>query len=514
MAIGDYVHAYYKNYLKYGISQKDEKQKSQPREIFINHEKNIKASASHRKFLLAMNNINKKEIEKQLNYFFDAQKKTRPSNLGEINQKDLELMLKAVEEHLQEKLKNVDIDPSTLSITNITNENAEKVILAMGQEASQEIIDTLKKFSTNKIGAESKESVYKSTIEDRLKVLSQIRQSITGKEGTKELVKKLESLEIRWYGTQEQAGIKDMYAGGSKINKNIGQTFINDLNATISSFLSGSPTAHGVYAEAIVILTNYILNAKALGKTNFVITDLLKALKTNSKGAKTSAKGLKASNFSKNFVDLGQVTGKIADANGNYFSIRETQDKVDVEIEVKGLKVPASIKNYSLQNTYYNEGIHLLSGRSVLTLVQDYDVFLNHYLNIVSNHPDKEPGEIDLTQAHEAMKLTILLKALEGGVFSNKEYTDSAELFIVNDNSRGKFKVYYIFDILNEISKKLKYLKTGEYDKVKKLDNEWIGAEKDLDMSNAKIRISNLLRQLHEMTLEVSISKQIFLDKT
>lgn len=50
MAIGDYVHAYYKNYLKYGTSQNDEKQKPQPKEIFINHENNIKTSAFYRKF--------------------------------------------------------------------------------------------------------------------------------------------------------------------------------------------------------------------------------------------------------------------------------------------------------------------------------------------------------------------------------------------------------------------------------------------------------------------------------
>lgn len=455
-----------------------------------------------------MNNVNKKEIEKQLNYFFDAQKKIGPPNLGEINQEDLELMLKAVEEHLQEKLKNVDIDPSTLSIIDITSENMEKVISAMGKKTGQEIIDTLKKFSKSKIGAGNKESVYKDTIENRLEVLGQIRQSITGTSGAEELVKKLESLESKW------SEIRGKDTNNPKINKNIEQSFINDLNATISSFLSGNPTVHGIYAEAIVILTNYILNAKALGKTNFLTTDFLKALETNNKGTKTSAKGLKASNFSKDFVDLGQITKKIADVNGNYFSAHETQDKVDVEIEVKDLKVPASIKNYNLQNTYMSKDIHLLSGRSILTLVQDYDVFLNHYLNVVSNHPDKEPGEIDLTQAHEAMKLTILLKALEGGVFSNKGYADKAELFIINDNSQGKFKVYYISDILDKVSKKLEYLKTGDYDEVKKLDNEWVGAKKDLDMSNAKIRISNLLSQLHGMALDVSISKQIFLDKT
>ena len=144
MAIGDYVHAYYKNYLKYGISQDDEKQKPQLKEIFVNHEKNIKTSTFHRRSLLAMNNINKKEIEKQLNYFFDAQKRVGPSNLGEISQKDLELMFRAIDKYLQKELKKVSIDPSTLSSVNIINENIEKVISTMGQEAGRELINILK----------------------------------------------------------------------------------------------------------------------------------------------------------------------------------------------------------------------------------------------------------------------------------------------------------------------------------------------------------------------------------
>jgi hypothetical protein len=52
---------------------------------------------------------------------------------------------------------------------------------------------------------------------------------------------------------------------------------------------------------------------------------------------------------------------------GNRFSSKITQDKVDVEIDIGDLKIPASVKNINLKNKISD--IHLLEGRSVLALV-------------------------------------------------------------------------------------------------------------------------------------------------
>jgi hypothetical protein len=54
------------------------------------------------------------------------------------------------------------------------------------------------------------------------------------------------------------------------------------------------------------------------------------------------------------------------------------------------------------------------------------------------------------------MKLTVLLKALSGAVISRSKdgsigFSPQADLFIVNDNSVGKFRVYLIEEILDAV---------------------------------------------------------------
>ena len=146
--------------------------------------------------------------------------------------------------------------------------------------------------------------------------------------------------------------------------------------------------------------------------------------------------------------------------------------------------------------------IHLLSGRSVLALVQEYENFVNHYLNISAEHDDSEPPGGLLNAASVAMKLTVLLKALVGGVAGRTKngqigMSQQADLFIINDNSVGRFRVYLIDDILNAVQRNIDLLKTGVLDKTSKLSNSYVGSRSDMNMGDARIRISNLLAQLH-----------------
>jgi hypothetical protein len=60
-----------------------------------------------------------------------------------------------------------------------------------------------------------------------------------------------------------------------QINQNDKQKkFINDLNDLISEFLTGSSTAHGEYAEAVIVGINYLANARAQGETHNLIKGL------------------------------------------------------------------------------------------------------------------------------------------------------------------------------------------------------------------------------------------------
>ena len=169
--------------------------------------------------------------------------------------------------------------------------------------------------------------------------------------------------------------------------------------------------------------------------------------------------------------------------------------------------MPASVKNYNMANT--SNGVHVLSGRSVLQLIQEYENFTNYYMNVMVNHPDgSAPGALQQS-AKEALKLTILLKAIAGGtITANGRKNSEADIFIINDNSKGGFKIYTISDILERVNQNLDLLQVGDIDTLSELDNNYIGTENN--SNEALVRISGILAQLHQMQLNVSISKAVF----
>ena len=189
-----------------------------------------------------------------------------------------------------------------------------------------------------------------------------------------------------------------------------------------------------------------------------------------------------------------------------------TQDKVDIVLTLpEGGVINASAKNI---NRYANS-IHILRGSSSLNFLQDYPVFANHYLNIVSTHEDGlSPSGYALDAAHDIMKLTIALHALTGGVWGmDKDKTkfsksDSAEIFVINRSGggqKGNFKIYFMSDILNKVANNLdlieiKGYKTGSY------NNSRMPPEDAPNIKSAYARIAALLAELHKQQLEITIS--------
>lgn len=519
--IGHYIHLDYGNYLKYSLKTREEANGEiippNTEEVFNEQISNMRKRIKARKNRL---NVNKQEIEDQLNYYYDATKMGKDEKLNNgITKEDLNKMRKSIEGFLGEKLNNVIIDENTLSSQAVKGNFKASILQA--KEGYRK--DLLKELSRINVNEES--GINRTTVQNRINTLIEIRKRLIRHDSinSESLINTISSLVKEWGKLERE--LTRANTRRLQINQNDKQKkFIEDLNDLISEFLTGSSTVHGEYAEAVVVGINYLANARAQGETHNLIKGLSDVLQTNVKGQERSRKGLQALRFDSDFVDLDQVIdGTIydskysaTDAIGNKFSSNITQDKVDVEIDIGDLKIPASVKNINLKNKISD--IHLLEGRSVLALVQDYSTFVNHYLNVMAKHSNGEPsGHGDLIdKATETMKLTILLKALEGGVFSQSTdgqigRSQKADLFIINDNSIGRFKVYYIDDILDRIENRLNLIKTGDLDKVKRLDNDYVGSKLDgPDMGNARIRISNLLAQLHRMELNVSIDKQVF----
>ena len=86
-----------------------------------------------------------------------------------------------------------------------------------------------------------------------------------------------------------------------------------------------------------------------------------------------------------------------------------TQDKLDVALSFDGEMYNITAKNYA---NILARDIHIVSGTPLLSMLLGNDPdFVNHYLNITAT----VPGDTShITLAHEAMKLTILLRALTG----------------------------------------------------------------------------------------------------
>lgn len=180
-----------------------------------------------------------------------------------------------------------------------------------------------------------------------------------------------------------------------------------------------------------------------------------------------------------------------------------TQDKLDVALSFDGEMYNITAKNYA---NIMQRDIHIVSGTSLLSMILDDDVdFINHYLNITATNPG-ESG-YNLTLAHQAMKLTILLKSLSG--IGTSAVGSTADVLVVNDRASRHIYIRSIGDLIDKIVQQLDRI--DEYMKIHGLGrdgtlnirNDYIGdAPSDAD---AQVRITKLLAQLHNTKISVSL---------
>lgn len=502
--IGNYVHLYYKNYLKYSLNTPESGKEETPdvQEIFKEQTDLIYENSKSKK-----ENIKVQELEDLLNFYFNPNKNTKLTPEEENIKKYSPYLIDAVKESLGKAGHKIEV----------TQELAAKAI-----EGNYD--DILKQADYNFIKYYKKElnernQVYKSSITRLIKELLGLREKIASKRSAeaKELLERLNKLNDDWTKIKTENKGKWIQVKNSENNK----TFFDELNKLLGELsLANVTQAGGMIGELGTIGITALANIQTGKEINNVVQYLEEEISKRVKGQDRSKKGLLLTNFDTDYVNLDQVisdTSYIKDEKtGNYFSTKFTQDKVDIEVEFGGEKILGSVKNYNLANTEFKD-IHLLSGRSVLALVQEYGDFINHFLNIAAEHEDDEDAEHGkfLDQAIFIMKLTILLKALQGAVFAKDRNgqignTATVDVFIVNDTSVGKYKVYSINEVLNAIKQNIDLLKTGDFDEMSRLSNDPVDLDEGLNMADARVRISNLLAQLHSMSLQVSIDRQIF----
>lgn len=261
------------------------------------------------------------------------------------------------------------------------------------------------------------------------------------------------------------------------------------LNELISEYAAYPAVAlqKGTFFEHLIAQAPKVAQNEAMNAIGEVIGDVTESVAFNKEAF--------ASQFLTQQVD--EVLSKTSVSQG----------KIDVSLTWKEKNLGISAKNYNLDRYY----VHVLSGSSLLYMLQDLDSdFVNHFLNLYAAHGKREGQKnvgIDNAQL-AAMKSSILpeikLILLYKGLTGDTNGRSSANLFIINDSSKGKVKVLDMYKIISKVeAQAIKGIKLND-----KTLNEKIKFRNDWDLGSPQQRISKLLLDVHARKVSVAIGTE------
>lgn len=197
-----------------------------------------------------------------------------------------------------------------------------------------------------------------------------------------------------------------------------------------------------------------------------------------------------------------------------YESVIASQNKIDVVLNWKGKEINVSAKNLNMNPGAVSPYIHLVSQSSLLALLTSMSPdFVNHYLNMISTHKYTKNKLIQLQdipqyqETKDLLKLSLLASAFVG----YKKDTSKANIFIVNDNTSGKVRIYDINSLVNKIYTeglldKQAFLIEPAIENII-LNNRFMGDQRSAE--GATQRIQNVLSQIHGYKISVKFKKSI-----
>lgn len=470
-----------------------------------------------------------KKIENQLNTFFNARKTTGAEKTGDtgIPNDIKEAMEQAIAKYISVGLDRINWD--TLAVKEVN-----PAFLSQLSSQAQQALEVIQTANRRRSDWGQGEAVDKQLLEQRITALLTIRDSI--KVGSKpNLVNKLNQLESMYAQIQSinsknisKATLNQMYTRATG-KKNI------DFVATIKDILyefwtRNASNIAGKVGEAATALA--MIPAETLtGKTqDELIEFFLKFLEQNVVGDQTSRiyiPGDKLIHLDAVTVqskgqttDIGKYVSKVsANLNGGLVTINATQNKVDVNIVFEGMKIPASVKNYNLQNVSFKGGqMTLLDASSPLAYVQDEWDAATHFLNVNVEHPKgQESTDALIKQGLDSLKAIILAKALRGGTLRMSDEGDVeqetiAELLIVNDSSVGQYRVFSTQTLYRKLAETLSNIENKDItmtniDNMKRFTMQWeTNSDSPPSPELGQLRSSKVEAQFNAIQFEVKVS--------
>lgn len=509
-AIGDYIHYTAYGYNIYGINypgtvnQGDDDKKAVLADAFNSNHKKIIDST---KFL---SNAEKNDLERKLSMF------SKGAN-GDVQQEQLDFIWQVVVEELEEQFNacKEEISRDTLNVVRGQGRktvNASKVRKRKNQ--TQMLTSTLIK----RINA----------INNAIKNLGLSQTTLNKiKEHMDDLYKNIDQLEYIAKDALSSSQYTELIQRGEEINKKIrlndpANKAIEHINAMIG-LINGSPSMQkGMLLQGLIAVAPYV------GAN--VIKENLKAAIQEAFTENTSSVTLCSGLFSKELNPSDFLPDEYK-GNGNIFAtVKESPDKVDVTISYNGRPVPISAKNISFDFNISSPYVNLVNGSPLLPLLAltmsgDY---INHYLNIVTAHRggkvgdnSKKEGEVYirgelLSSIKSSIRLSLLISAFKG--YKPNAKGGTAQVFVVNNNTKGRVKIYNIDELLRRALENQKYLNhnyvkiQGNGTQIENLRfgrNNWSGSRPSRE--GAYSRINALLTQVHGTKISVAINKIAFL---
>lgn len=471
-----------------------------------------------------------KKIENQLNTFFNARKTVGAEKVDntEIPDNIKNAMEKAIADYISVGLDRINWD--TLAV-----KEANPAFLSQLSQEAQQALDVIQTANRNRSDWGRGETVDKALLEKRISALLTIRDSINP-DSKPDLIDKLNQLENIYsqiqnvnYKNISKTTLNQIYSSTTG-NKNA--DFVNVIKDILYEFwTTNSSNIAGQVGEAATALA--MIPAKVLeNKTqDELIKFFLEYLEQNVVGDQTGRSyipGDKLINLDSITVqskgqttDLDKYTSKIsANLNGGLVTINATQNKVDVNISFEEMKIPASVKNYNLQNTSFKGGqMTLLKASSPIEYVQEeWDTAVTYFLNVNVTHPKGEnSSESLINQGINTLKAIILSKALRGGTYRIfKDGTigqdEIAELLIVNDSSVGRYRVFSTQTLYRSLAKTLSDIKNKDVtmtgiDNMKRFTMQWeTNPDSPPRPELESLRSSKVFNQFNAIQFEVKVS--------
>ena len=529
--IGYYIHYLYENYKRYGITING---RSDSAQTAYDTQRLLLIQEATGRLMGKLNASHKSEIENSLNYMYGGSTSFSGEWTSENQQYLLSEIQKAIAHKLGLEMEQIDWDTLTVN--------------SKGQLKRATYQSTKERFKID-------------TLKTRINQLKMVMEEINAKEKANrtedeknflEAAEKMDTILEEFQNSLPEGKTYFSYKNGNTAKK-----LMADLNAfwvhwkkIASSYLSGQ------VGEMMAAAGLFVAKNKAKLTSKELIDKFVEELKINLQkqnqqklglvGNQRSAAVLVKSNFALQHLNKEDKT--LYDKNTHFkndemftdFGVAKprmyyTQDKVDLTFDLEGVgTINASVKNYRRNAS----SITLHSGTSFLTMLQQFPNFVNHYLNITASMKGEKQkvagaNDEDIKKWNALFKQTVFYKGLIGGLLKyNKNEglhkTQENQIVITNDKTTGRFKVYYVSELINTVLSPsgnyadLILLKGIQDNTTWTNQNKWmvyksrtIGRHRDKNKSQknvnaAFLRINRLLNSLHKYKVDLQVSPKIF----